>query len=186
MKRSPGSPRGFAPVLILLALLGGCATVPPNDCDRFRQLRRTTDYDTTYVYSAADSREAARSFARSPRKASLTARWYTIRTNRPRIGGCDHLYLLKDLYLQRRDDAAVVLEEQREFYTADGQLIATKREDVSAQLTKTGYYTASVPLPIPEKAPPGQYRVVTRLITRGTNGAEQTLATASAEFRVGK
>jgi hypothetical protein len=40
-----------------------------------------------------------------------------------------------------------------------------------------------VPLPIPKEAPPGAYRIVTRLIAKMPSG-ERTLATTSAEFRV--
>lgn len=158
--------------------------MPPSDCDRFEQTRRATNYDTEYVYSEAESRRAASSFARAPRNTPVAARWYTLRTNRARIGVCEHLYLIKDLYLQRAEGTPVVLEERREFYTADGQLIATKREDVSRQLTRTGFYSASVPLPIPQNAPAGSYRIVSRLIAKTGNGREQTLATANDEFRV--
>lgn len=182
--RSRSVSRRVGPLALLAALLGGCATVPSNDCDRFAQTRRITDYDTAYVYVETETRRAAARFARAANPASAAAPWYTLRVNRTRIRACEHLYLIKDLYLQRTGDAGLVLEEQREFYTAAGQLIATKRETLTAQLTKAGYYTASVPLPIPPKAPAGAYRVVTRLLARTGQGAEQILAQTSAEFRV--
>jgi hypothetical protein len=170
-------------VLVAVLLIGGCATVGPDRCDRFEQVRKTTDYDTRYVYSQADTRRAARSFARRQRRTDPAARWYTLRIDRAQARPCEHLYLIKDLYLQR-SSKAVALEEQREFYTAQGQLITTKREDVTSQLPKTGYYTASVPLPIPSAAPAGTYRIVTHLIATSAKGRAQTLATTTAEFRV--
>lgn len=121
--------------------------------------------------------------ARRPPRAEAVVRWYTLRLNRSTTHACEHLYLIKDLYLQRSRET-LTLEEQREFYTAHGQLIATKRENVTDQLSKTGYYTASVPLPIPRGAPAGTYRVVSRLIATLPKGRAQTLATTTAEFRV--
>jgi hypothetical protein len=165
-----------------IALLGGCATVPPESCEQFEQARGATRYDTVYRYSEADTQLAAKSFAPARRAELVAARWYTLRTNRAQIRGCDHLYLTKDLYLLR-GDTALALHEQREFYTADGRLIATKREDVTNQLKSSGFYSASVPLPIPKEAPPGAYRIVTRLIAKFPEG-DRTLATTSAEFRV--
>lgn len=175
-------PRGSAGALLGAALLGGCATVPVNDCERFERIRSRTDYDTRYAYSEADTRRAAESLTRAPRKGGPVAAWYTLRTNRAEIGTCDHLYLIKDLYLH--GTGAATLEEERRFYTAKGQLIATKREDVTRQLRRAGLYTASVPLPIPPNAPAGQYRVVTRLIVKTGDGAERVLAEANAAFRV--
>ncbi len=169
---------------MLLALLGGCATVPQNDCDRFEQARRATVYDTVYVYSDAETRRAAARFARAAAKAGIAVPWYTLRMSHARIRPCDHLYLVKDLYLQRIGDDAAGLEEHREFYTAEGKLIATKRETLTRQLRKAGFYTASVPLPIPSSAPPGAYRVVMRLVARAKNGTERIVAQTSAEFRV--
>ncbi len=181
---SPGSPGLRALLFLCLAVLAGCATAPPTSCEQFEQSRKTTRYDTVYRYSDADTRLAAKRFAPVRRSETVAVRWYTLRTNRTQIGGCDHLYLTKDLYLLRKPDASARLLEQREFYTADGKLITTKREDVSGQLKVTGFYSASVPLPIPKDAPPGAYRIVTRLIAKVTDTADRTLATTSAEFRV--
>lgn len=181
---SGSASRRFVLCTVLLALLGGCVTVPPNDCARFEQIRRRTDYDTAYVYSPAETRRADARFTRAPGKTGVAVAWYTLRTNRAQIRACDHLYLIKDLYLQRTVDGAAALEEHREFYTAEGQLIAAKREELTRQLGKVGFYTASVPLPIPRNAPAGTYRVVSRLVVQTSKGTEETLAQTSAEFRV--
>lgn len=170
-------------VFVAVILLTGCATLRPDKCEQFDQARKATDYDTVYSYSKAETRRAEHSFAHRPRRDSVAARWYTLRLNRARTHPCEHLYLIKDLYLER-SARGMTLEEQREFYTAKGQLIATKRENITDQLSKSGFYTASVPLPIPPGAPSGTYRVVTRLIAVLPKERPQTLATATAEFRV--
>jgi len=167
----------------VLALTSGCATLAPDRCEQFDRARESTDYDTIYAYSKVETRRAENSFSRPSSRNAATVSWYTLRVNSSKTRACEHLYLIKDLYLQHSDDA-LTFEEQREFYTAQGQLIATKRENLTEQLTKPGYYTASVPLAIPRGAPAGTYRVVTRLIATPAQGQAQTLATASSEFRV--
>ena len=170
-------------LLLCVALLAGCATVPPGSCEHFEQTRRASRYETTYRYSETDTRLAQKNFAPLRSGEPITARWYTLRSNRAVIRGCDHLYLTKDLYLLRGTNGAGSLHEVREVFTSDGTSIATKREDVTAQLKASGFYSASVPLPIPKQAPPGAYRIVTKLIAK-TNGSERALATASVDFRV--
>lgn len=176
--------RGNARQLLLLsfAFLAGCATLAPDKCEYFEKTQKTTDYDTTYSYSAAETRRAEQSFGRGSRRGAV-ARWYTLRLNRASTEPCEHLYLIKDLYLQRSAQP-LRLEEQREFYTAKGQRIAIKREDLTDQLSRSGYYTAAVPLPIPRGAPAGTYRIVSYLIATPAKGRAQTLAKTTAEFRV--
>lgn len=173
--------------LATLVVLAGCATVAvdPGVCARFDAARASISYDTAYRYSDEDTRNAARSFRPTARRAPVAVRWYTLRLNAEEVPRCEHLYLYKDLYLER-DSGAVELEEQREFYTAGGKLVAVKKENVTWQLRRSGYYAASVPLPIPEAAPAGRYRVVTRLVRKNPGGKDQMLATASAEFRVSR
>lgn len=175
---------GFA--LVVLAFLAGCATVvDPDVCARFDAARAATSYDTVYRYSEEDTRNAARHFRPLARKTPVAVRWYTLRLSSDEVPRCEHLYLYKDLYLER-DTGAIEIEEQREFYTAAGKLVASKKERLTGQLRRGGYYAASVPLPIPEAAPAGRYRVITRLVWRVPGGKDQTLATASAEFRVAR
>ena len=169
--------------LAALALAGGCATWTPDRCEQFDRARESTDYDTQYFYFAAETKRAEKSFSRRPTPGAVTAAWYTLRLSRTATRPCEHLFLVKDLYLQRSTEK-LSFEERREFYTAKGQLIAAKRENLTEQLARSGYYIASVPLPIPRDAPAGTYRVVTHLIATPANGPAQTLATASGEFRV--
>lgn len=140
--------------------------------------------DTIYRSSDADTRLAAKNFTPLKTSEAIVARWYTLRGNRSVIRPCDYLYLTKDLYLLRQSNVSATLYEHREFYAADGRLIATKREDVTPQLRNTGFYTASVPLPIPKEAPAGSYRIVTKLTAKTPDTTERTLATTTMEFRV--
>jgi len=167
----------------MLAVMTGCATVHPDVCARFDAARASTSYDTEYRYSEADTRNAVWSFRPLKRKAPAEVRWYTLRISADAVARCEHLYLYKDLYIER-DSRSIQIEEQREFYTSSGKLIAVKKENLSAQLRRAGYYSASVPLPIPEAAPAGRYRVVTRIVLKDAGRKDRTLAAASAEFRV--
>lgn len=179
------SPAGaLAPLWSALLLLAGCASVDPSVCGRFEQTRQGARYDTVYRFSEQDTRRAADHFKPQLPHKPAAVRWYTLRANTTEVRPCEHLYLYKELYLHRQAGEAVTLEEVREFYTASGRKVATKKENVSAQLADTGYYYAAVPLPIPEAAPAGTYRVVSRLTARRNGGREAVLATASTDFRV--
>lgn len=166
--------------------LAGCATVDPGVCGRFDQARQSLRYDTVYRYSDADTRHAAEHFKPRPGKAPVTVRWYTLRANASEVPPCEHLYLTKDLYLQRQAGDDLIIEETREFYTGSGKRVAIRKENLTRQLTKSGYYHAIVPLPIPETAPAGAYKVVSRLTLRTNGGKETVLASTSAEFRVAR
>lgn len=164
--------------------LTGCATLDPSVCGRFEHSRQSLRYDTLYRYSDTDTRRAEQSFKSQRDTAPAAVRWYTLRANVAEIQPCEHLYLYKELYLQRQAGDDLVIEETREFYTANGRRIATRKENVTRQLKRSGYYNAAVPLPIPETAPDGTYKVVSRLTARKNGGKETVLASASTEFRV--
>ena len=164
--------------------LVGCATVDPSVCGRFDQSRQSLRYDTHYRYSDIDTRQAAQTFKSQPAAQPANVRWYTVRVNATEIQPCEHLYLYKELYLQRQAGDDITIEETREFYTASGKRVATRKENLTRQLKSSGYYNAAVPLPIPETAPAGTYKVVSRLTLRKNGGKETVLASASTEFRV--
>lgn len=164
--------------------LTGCATVDPGICGRFDQARHSTRYDTLYRYSETDTRQAQQTFKPVRDAHPASVRWYTVRVNAGEIQPCEHLYLYKELYLQRQPGDDIVIEETREFYTASGKRVATRKEDMTRQLKSSGYYSAAVPLPIPETAPAGVYKVVSRLTLRKNGAKEIVLGSASTEFRV--
>jgi len=77
---------------------------------------------------------------------------------------CSDTVLYKDVVIQRSGGDDTVLNEIREFYAEDGTLITSNTQDVTGQIRQSGSYVATTPLPIPRKAPPGKYRIVSRLM----------------------
>lgn len=190
-----------ASLAVLLAALAGCVSAPdsaarpapavrseqaetPSACAEFAEQRKTLRYATTYRIAPAESESAARNFRPLPAGEAARARHYTLRFDRDDIAPCHHLMMRKELYLQRAAKSPLRFQETREFYSGDGTLIAVKNEVLENQLGASGYYLASVPLPIPQNAPAGKYRVVSKLILQGPDGKAQLLATTSANFQV--
>ncbi len=200
-KPHPANTLRKASLAVLLAALAGCATAPhpvvppapavhsepaeaPSACTEFAEQRKTLRYATRYRIAPGESESAARNFRPLPAGEAARARHYTLRFDRDDIAPCNHLLMRKELYLQRAASSSLRFQETREFYSGDGTLIAVKNEVLENQLGATGYYLASVPLPIPQNAPAGKYRVVSKLVLQGPDGKAQLLATASANFLV--
>ena len=166
-------------------LVAGCATLFPSDCARFEQEQKNANYATVYKLSKADTEAAARNFKALPRRRSAAVRLYKIRVSSTQIKPCNHLLIHKEVYFQRISNPRLVFVETREFYAEDGTLIANKREIVTAQLKNTGYYVASVSLPIPQSAPPGKYRIVSKLSYKWKGRKRKIfLAKSSTTFRI--
>lgn len=175
------------PVLLTGAtlLFSGCATFRETTCAQFEINRKEADYTTHYRFEETESETAARNFKSLPKGTSAMVRLYKMRIDTPKIKPCNHLTIQKEFYLQRKAGGNLVLEEVREFYAADGALIATKVEIFGSQLRTSGYYTGNTDLPIPEKAPPGKYRIVSKLMLKGKNANRSTLlAKSSVDFQV--
>lgn len=174
------------PVWIVLGLtLGGCTTLSAPDCEQFSQLSKETDYDTRYQFAEYDTQGVHEYYDSLPKPDHAAARLYKISLSDDRTQVCTHVHIRKDLYLERSSSKALVFEQIREFYTDSGRLIATKRENVTAEFARSGYFIAAVLLPIPKAAPPGKYRIVSKLVVRARAGArEQLLARATARFTV--
>ncbi|GAB4513283.1 MAG: hypothetical protein Tsb0026_17810 [Sulfuricaulis sp.] len=154
-------------------------------CAQFEKSRQETDYTTRYRFLETESETAARNFKALPKSDSAIVRQYKMRVDPPAIRSCNHLTIHKDIYLQRKLDKNLLLEEVREFYTADGALIATKTESIADQLRTSGFYSGNALLPIPQKAPPGKYRLVSKLILKKKNNSRATqLAKTSVNFQV--
>jgi len=191
MKHPPyfPAPDRLIPVLFatLSLFISGCATVPvpENGCVQFEVNSKDGDYGTKYVYSDLDSEAAEKNFKPLPRGQNVFVRLYSMYLAPSKINPCSYLTIHKDVYLQRSAKAATALEEIREFYTSGGTLIATKAESVGNQLRTTGYYTGDTSLPIPPNAPPGKYRIVSKLVVKGKNKRNLTvLARTSASFEI--
>ncbi len=166
-------------------LFSGCASFREMTCAQFEESRKEADYTTQYRFLESDSETAAHNFKSLPKGTSAAVRLYKMRVDAPKIKPCNHLTLYKDIYLQRKTGGNLALEEVREFYTADGALIATKVEAIGHQLRTSGYYSGDTALPIPEKAPPGKYRIVSKLVLKKNNTSRVTLlAKTSVNFQV--
>lgn len=166
-------------------LLSGCASFRGTTCAQFEENRQEADYATQYHFLESDSETAASHFKPLPKGTSAVVRLYKMRIDTPKITPCRHLTLYKEFYLQRKTGRNLMLEEVREFYTADGALIATRVENIGNQLRTSGYYTGDTALPIPEKAPPGKYRIVSKLVLKVKNTSRSTLlAKTSVNFQV--
>src|SRR3989344_8080926 len=145
----------------LLFLLSGCASFREMTCAQFEENRKDADYPTQCRFLESNSESAARNFKTLPKGTSAVVRLYKMRVDAPKIAPCNYLVLYKEFYLQRKAGKSLALEEIREFYTAD------------------------TTLPIPEKAPPGKYRIVSKLVLKGKNTSSATLlAKTSVNFQV--
>ncbi|MFQ5994026.1 MAG: hypothetical protein ACE5K1_02935 [Acidiferrobacterales bacterium] len=144
---------------------------------------RTQDlhYKTTYTFAAGETKTALKRYPSLPKRGVLAiARLFEVGSDVKQVKPCRNLSITKRLFLQRRDDTAFVFTEVNEFYAKDGTLITTNKQDVTNQLMRTGYYVAANLLPIPEHAPPGRYRLRSKLLlTR--KGRKQTFLVASAD-----
>ena len=179
--------RHFFPLFVvvaLAALASGCASFLPGNCERFAEDRKKTDYTTRYKISASRTEDSVKQHPPLPRGSLAVSRHYRIGVSSRETHTCRHITLEKDLYLQRLPGNGAVLEEVREIYTAGGGRIATRTENLTAHLTKTGYYQAEVAFPVPEKTPPGTYRVVSRLLVRTPTQGTRQLAQAESQFTV--
>ncbi len=179
--------RRFVPVFLVGSslLASGCATIHEETCQQFEENRKDTDYSTQYQFSESDSETAARNFKPLPRGANAVVRLYRIHLDPPRVKPCRHLTIRKEIYLQQSARLNRTLEEVREIYTSDGTLIATKTESVGDRLRTSGYYTGETLLPIPENAPLGKYRIVSKLVLKTKKKSQAIVLTkTSASFQV--
>lgn len=112
-------------------------------------------------------------------------RLYEIAPAIPEIKPCRELSIVKRVFLLRRHDPDFVFKEINEFYAADGTLIVTNTQGLTNQLQNSGYYIASDPLPIPQDAPPGRYRLVSKLVlAKKGRKVSFLLASAKTEYEI--
>jgi hypothetical protein len=182
----PGASRRHAllPAITALLLLHGCATLLPENCARFDEARKRTDYATRYQFSESETARAAPKYKPLPAGALAVARQYQIQIDRAETRPCRHITIEKELFLQRAPGDVFSLQEVREIFADGGVLIASKTENITAQLKSSGQYSAAVPFPIPEKTPTGRYQVVSRLVLKASGGEPVVLARATARFTV--
>lgn len=174
----------FLPVLAVLLLAGGCAGMEQFSCDVHEQQNQGRKPVTTYRY--VEPKPGQPALRALPPGSVAHVSTYTLSFKPGFTKPCTTLDLLKDVTIQRSDDTDVMLNEVREFYAEDGTLIASATQDVSAQVKRSGAYIATTPLPIPKSAPPGKYKIVSKLLfeRRGGNRAPAQIARAEGFFYI--
>ena len=154
---------GFSLILLLATLLlGGCAGLEQRSCDAHEERNRGVKPVTTYsALDAAAGQPASRNL---PAGSVPIVTVYKLSFKPGFTKPCTTLTMHKDVVIQRGAADDTVLNEIREFYAEDGSLIASSTQDVTAQIRNSGHYNATTPLPIPKAAPPGKYKIVSRLM----------------------
>jgi hypothetical protein len=162
-----------------MALLGGCASMEQASCDRHEQSTRGVKPVTTYRLIPPKPGQAA---PRALPSGSVPLVPTYTQTFKPGFTKpCTSLTLYKDVVIQRSDDADVNLSEVREFYAEDGTLITSSTQDLSDQIKRSGTYVATTPLPVPKSAPPGKYKIVSKLLYERRGSGRSPLLVARTE-----
>ena len=176
--------------VLLLITAGVVATVGSVEaswlCKYYAWRNHDVRYRTVLKYSTEQTRAAQRKYAPLPKEGVYAiVRLYEIEPEAAETRPCRNLVINKRLFLQRKDDPEFVLRERSEFYAEDGTLIISNTQDLTEQLLRSGYYIAADALPIPEDAPPGNYRLVTKLLLskKGRTMVFQ-LASTETQYRI--
>lgn len=151
-------------LLLLLAPLAGCATSSDLGCDMHESRVRDTKPVTTYQAVKLKPGQAAPRVL--PAGSLPQAPTYTLTFKPGFTKPCTTITLHKDVVILKSEDNDLVLNEIREFYAEDGTLITTSTQNISDQVRHSGVYVATTPLPIPRNAPPGKYKIVSKLETQ--------------------
>jgi len=170
-------------VLLLTTLLGGCASISNFSCDMHESRTRGAKPVTTYTLTTRQGSAAPRTL---PAGSVAQAPVYKINFKPGFTKPCTTLTLHKDVILLRSNEADVILNEIREFYAENGTLITTATQDISDQVKKSGNYLATTPLPIPKSAPPGKYKIVSKLMfeRRGSRRAPILVSQTEGAFYI--
>jgi hypothetical protein len=171
-------------IVMLAAALGGCAGMEERSCESHEAQVRGTKPVTTYTLTELKPGETAPRML--PVGSVPMVPTYKISFKPGFTKPCTTLTLHKDVVILRSDEATVLLNEVREFYAEDDTLIATATQDISSQVKKSGTYIATTPLPIPKSAPPGKYKIVSKLLfeRRGDRRPPVTLARVEGYFYI--
>lgn len=174
-------------VLLTAALtlcLSGCVTTDNLGCNVNAQSPRNAKSVTTY--KPARSRPNAAPPYSLPQGSVAQVSTYKLSFRPGFTKPCTTITLVKDLVIQRSDEGQVMLNEVREFYAEDGTLITSTNQEISPQVLKSGAYTGTTPLPIPKSAPPGKYKIVSKLLfeRKGDRRPASLIAHAEAYFYI--
>ena len=166
-------------VIMLTALLGGCASMDQFSCDKHETQTRGIKPVTTYRLTGTKAGETAPRVLPAGSIAQVPTYKLTFKPGFTKP--CTTLTLHKDVVILRSNEPNVTLNEIREFYAEDGTLIATSTQDISAQVMQSGGYIATTPLPIPRSAPPGKYKIVNKLLFERSGDRRAPVPIARAE-----
>lgn len=146
---------------VSLVLLAGCATTGDFGCDMHESRMRETKPVTTYrAVSPKPGQLAPRVL---PAGSTPQAPTYSMTFKPGFTKPCTTVTLHKDVVILRSSGNDVTLSEIREFYAEDGTLITSSTQNITDQVKHSGIYIATTPLPIPRNAPPGKYKIVSKL-----------------------
>lgn len=162
MKLTVSSRNASLLVLLLSGLLGSCASIQDFSCDMHESQSRGVKPFTTYTLIATP--KGSREPEILPAGSVTQAPVYKISFKPGFTKPCTTLILHKEVTIRRSGEPGLVMNEIREFYAENGTLITTATQDISDQVKKSGRYIATTPLPIPKTAPPGKYKIVSRLM----------------------
>lgn len=166
-------------LVLIAALLGGCASMEEYSCDMREQQTRGEKPVTTYrLVALKPDQPAARVL---PAGSVAQVPTYTMSFKPGFTKPCTTLSLYKNVVIYRSNDADVALSEIREFYAEDGTLIASNTQDITAQVKTSGTYIATTPLPVPKSAPPGKYKIVSKLLFERRHERRPAVQIARAE-----
>jgi len=170
-------------VLLLTGMLGGCASISSFSCDMHESQTRGVKPVTTYTLTTPQGSAAPRTL---PAGSVAQAPVYKITFKPGFTKPCTTLTLHKDVIIERSDEAGVILTEIREFYAENGTLITTATQDISNQVKRSGAYVATTQLPIPKSAPPGKYKIVSKLMyeRHGNRRAPILISRAEGNFYI--
>lgn len=146
---------------VFLSLLAGCVTTDDFACDMHESRMRETKPLTTYrAVSPKPGQVAPRAL---PVGSIPQAPTYSMTFKPGFTKPCTTVTLRKDVVILRSNHNDVTLSEIREFYAEDGTLITSSTQNISDQVKHSGIYIATTPLPVPRNAPPGKYKIVSKL-----------------------
>lgn len=120
----------------------------------------------------------------TPTSTPTLLRHYQSQATATRVSRCSNLLLSQEVVLERAPGKGALLREIREFYAADGTLVARQRQDVTAQLQGPGTYRNAIALPIPANAPLGSYRIVSTLQLQARRAPLLTLGKSEVRFEI--
>lgn len=163
----------------VLLLLGGCAGLDERACDAREAENRGVKPVTTYRLAALPPGQTEP--RNLPAGSVPMVSTYKLSFKPGFTKPCSDTVLYKDVVIQRGPGDDLVLNEIREFYAEDGTLITSNAQDVTAQIRQSGNYVATTPLPIPKKAPPGKYRIVSRLMYERHGSGRPSIQIARGE-----